>query len=572
MKKSNFKILLFLTLFLGQSVFFAQTTKDENLSFEEIEIKIDSLQNENAKALKLINIYINKAKRENNEESLFYAYRYASKYYSTPTNFKYADSVLIVAKKSKNIKLLTEAYLNSGTIYMDKQFYQKALDNILIANKYSIELKDDYITNKTIYSIAQNRIYLGNYEEANAELKVCLVYFKNNLNDKTSLGKNSQLYYIYSLISYLDTNTKIGKQYENKALIDEVEKYLKSNNLDSYLPYFVSIEGTDAYYRKDYTTAIRKLKEALNLYDDQWSHNTEVFYLGLANWKLGNHAVAVKYLEEIDKEYEKKQKLDPQFRSAYELLIKYNDSIGNTKKQLTYINKLMFLDRSYEKNFKYLYSKINKEYDTQKLLAEKSKIEATLELRTYVGIFLILLVAVLTYFGFRQYQQNKIYKARFEDIVNEKHKKSLDSSDIIGELSLNKSENSFDAEYHNKIPGLKPLFVYNILNQLKAFEEEKRFTDSQLSIKLLSENFGTNYVYLSKIINEYRGTNFNIYINDLRLDYAVDLLKDKKYLDYDIKKLACISGFATANSFSSNFVRKFKIKPSYFIKLLRENV
>ena len=86
----------------------------------------------------------------------------------------------------------------------------------------------------------------------------------------------------------------------------------------------------------------------------------------------------------------------------------------------------------------------------------------------------------------------------------------------------------------------------------------------------INNNFGTNYVYLSKIINEYRGKNFNIYINDLRLEYAINLLKDKKHLDLDIKELSAISGFAIPNNFSSNFIRKYKIKPSYFIKSLKE--
>ena len=94
---------------------------------------------------------------------------------------------------------------------------------------------------------------------------------------------------------------------------------------------------------------------------------------------MGRKKVAIKYLEEIDNEYNKTKKLNPNFRTAYEILIKYNDSIGNTEKQLEYINKLMALDKSYEKNYKYLYTRINKEYDNQKLIEEKNKIEKSLK-------------------------------------------------------------------------------------------------------------------------------------------------------------------------------------------------
>jgi hypothetical protein len=64
-------------------------------------------------------------------------------------------------------------------------------------------------------------------------------------------------------MSYIDTNTKIGKQSENQALIEEVLKYIKNNNLEVYTPYFISIEGTDAFYRKDYKTAMKNLTKSI---------------------------------------------------------------------------------------------------------------------------------------------------------------------------------------------------------------------------------------------------------------------------------------------------------------------
>ncbi|MFN8364461.1 MAG: hypothetical protein U0T78_04095 [Cloacibacterium normanense] len=46
---------------------------------------------------------------------------------------------------------------------MSQSLYQKALDDILIANKYSNELNDPYIVNSNKYLIAQNKIYLKRY-------------------------------------------------------------------------------------------------------------------------------------------------------------------------------------------------------------------------------------------------------------------------------------------------------------------------------------------------------------------------------------------------------------------------
>ena len=586
------RIFFIIFLFLSSIVkIFAQNNSELNYSYEEIEKKIEDSHNSEKETWKWINIYINKSKNNNNLETLLYAYRVASKSSNYPNNYKYADSTLIVGKKSNNKKLLSYAYLNRGTIYMNEEKYNKALDDILLANKYSEELKDNYTFNKTKYFIAQNKIYLGLYEDANNELKSCLKYFKENSNLNEELGKSYSMYYLYSLMSYLDTNTKIGKQSENQALIDEVLKYIKNNKLDQYTPYFISIEGTDAFYKKDYKTAIKKLTQSLLSYNDQWPHHTDIYYLGLSFWHSGRKKVAIKYLEEIDNEYNKTKKLNPNFRTAYEILIKYNDSIGNTEKQLEYINKLMALDKSYEKNYKYLYTRINKEYDNQKLIEEKNKIEKSLKTQKITNVFLFLIsLLVIGLIVLRYRKLQKTYKARFEEIIAQselkkhddkkitqkhalitKEQENKEDSQIIPEVNI--TEASFDYNFYNKIPGLNPIFIENILNQLEEFENDNKFLDTQISQRLLSENFSTNATYLSKIINVYKGKTFNIYINDLRLDYIIEFLKnDVKYLNMDVKELARLSGFSNTENFSDNFQRKFKIKPSYFIKMMKENI
>ncbi|WP_332023104.1 helix-turn-helix domain-containing protein, partial [Kaistella sp.] len=406
------------------------------------------------------------------------------------------------------------------------------------------------------------------------ELLICLQFFKGNLHNKTSLGKNYEMYYIYSLMSLIDCNIKLGKFDENKALLKEAFGYINENKLDQYIPYFITSEGMTSYYSKDYNTAISKFSEAIRLYNDQWEHNTEVFYLGLSYWHIGKERLAIKYLEEIDKHYEKTKKLDPQFRSAYEILIKYYNSTGDTKKQLEYINKLMFLDRSYEKNYKYLYQRIVKEYDTKKLVAEKNRIENTLQKQRiiFAAIFLSLLTGFL-FFGFRIYREKQNYKKRFEEIIARQNSNEDHTENVITFENGIANTPKFDYDFYNKIPGLNPIFVENILKQLETFEKEEKFLDPQISQKTLSEELGTNSTYFSKIINTYKGKNFTLYINDLRLDYIIDRLKnDVKYINLDVKELAAIAGFSSTDNFSDNFRRKFDLKPSVFIKMMKEKL
>ena len=569
---------IFATIFLFTVIIFshfsAQNISKSNLSNEEIEKRIDENSGNPAQMWELINFYISKSKKEQNNEALFYAYRYASMASNYPSNIKYADSALTTAKKSEIKKIVIDAYLNHGNINMAEEFYEKALDDILVANKLSQEYGNNYIFNKTIYYIAQNKIYLGQYEDAKKELLICLQFFKGNLHNKTSLGKNYEMYYIYSLMSLIDCNIKLGKFDENKALLKEAFGYINENKLDQYIPYFITSEGMTSYYSKDYNTAISKFSEAIRLYNDQWEHNTEVFYLGLSYWHIGKERLAIKYLEEIDKHYEKTKKLDPQFRSAYEILIKYYNSTGDTKKQLEYINKLMFLDRSYEKNYKYLYQRIVKEYDTKKLVAEKNRIENTLQKQRiiFAAIFLSLLTGFL-FFGFRIYREKQNYKKRFEEIIARQNSNEDHTEKVITFENGIANTPKFDYDFYNKIPGLNPIFVENILKQLETFEKEEKFLDPQISQKTLSEELGTNSTYFSKIINTYKGKNFTLYINDLRLDYIIDRLKnDVKYINLDVKELAAIAGFSSTDNFSDNFRRKFDLKPSVFIKMMKEKM
>ena len=571
------KFFFFLIALISLSIiskFHAQSGKYSQLSNEEIEKKIDDYNNEPAKMWELINFYIKKSKTEQNNEALFYAYRYASISSISPLNLKYADSALVTGKKSEVRKILVDAYLNRGNIFMAEEFYQKSLDDILVANKLSQQSGNNYIYNKTIYNIAQNKIYLGQYEDAKKELLVCLKFFKENLKNKTSLGKNYEMYYVYSLMSLIDSNTKLGKFQENKPLLKEAFDYLEENKLSQYVPYFITSEGITAFYTKDYTTAISKFSEAIRLYNDQWEHNTEVFYLGLSYWYTGKKKLAIQYLEEIDKHYEKTKKLDPQFRPAYEILIKYYNSTGDIKKQLEYINKLMVLDRSYEKNYKYLYQRIVKEYDTKKLVSEKNRLENTTKNQriVFVSLVLILIIGFL-FFGWRIQREKQNYKKRFEEILAQQSINNVEKEKIATGSNDYYQDQKLNYDFYNKISGLNPSFVENILNQLEIFEKEDKFLDPQISQKVLSENLGTNSTYFSKIINTYKGKNFTLYINDLRLDYIIDHLKnDMKFLNKDVKELATIAGFSNAENFSDNFRRKFDLKPSVFIKMMKDKL
>ena len=558
------KNLTIILLFLFHIQLNAQGKKLEDLSFLELEHKIDSLFNTNGNALPLVQFYFKKSKKENNLKALVYAYRYASQNPSENYKIKYSDSAILVAKKINDNSILAEAYINKSSLLVAKNQHDVASNYLMLANKIAENTNDDYLKYQTIYLIAQNYLYLGQLSDAKKEYEKCVNFYSENLNKSNTFGKNYEMMFIYSLISLIDTNSKLNQFSDNKILLEKAFKYIKENSSNFYYAYFISCEGTNAYYLKNYFLAIEKLKKAKTLYQDNFPHYTEIFYIGMSYWKLGNKKEAVKYFEKLDKEYYKDKNQDPQFRPAYELLIEYYASKNNTDKQLEYINKLMSLDKSYEKNYKYLFAKIHKEYDTKKLIDEKNSIETNLKVHQYLTLFVIIISIVLISFStYKYFQMQKKYKERFEQIISKNTEIEKTHVTIVDE----------DKTVTPKIAGLSESTVTYILEQLNIFEKEQQFLDYKITQKLLSEKLGTNPTYLSKIINAYKGKNFSNYLNDLRLEFIVELLKtEHQFLEKEIKELANIAGFTNAEAFSDNFQRKFEIKPSYFIKMMKENI
>ncbi len=108
-----------------------------------------------------------------------------------------------------------------------------------------------------------------------------------------------------------------------------------------------------------------------------------------------------------------------------------------------------------------------------------------------------------------------------------------------------------------------------LLKGLDEFEKSDLFLDSELSLSSLATRLNTNTRYLSQVIKDHRKTDFNSYINELRVNYIVDKLKnDPGWKDYKISALASIAGFSSHSQFAAVFKTFVGLSPSVFIKYL----
>lgn len=108
-----------------------------------------------------------------------------------------------------------------------------------------------------------------------------------------------------------------------------------------------------------------------------------------------------------------------------------------------------------------------------------------------------------------------------------------------------------------------------IIDMLQEFENSNEFTDAGLTLTELSAKFKINPKYLSWVINKHKKKDFNNYINQLRISYIIEKMKnDPAYLHYKISYLSSECGFSSHSKFAAIFKKETGFTPSSFIKKL----
>ncbi len=495
--------------------------------------------------------YLAKAHGEKNWPEVVEGYKnfvYASE---ENKRLAYTDSMIIAASQTRNNDILGSAYLTKGIVHYSMKHYPQALDNYLVAERFIAKGNDLYLKFKAKYNIAHIKYYLGYYEEALHLFKECSCYFKNE-ND---------LAYLNCLHSAGLCYNRMGKYAlcsTTNALAFKESQRLHISELD---PYLQLSEGINFYFLKQYQKSLNLIGRSLNgIRKDNDFANEAIayFYLGKANMAFGNKTIAYTYFRKVDYIFGERHYLRPDMREGYETLMKYSHENGNPESELYYINRLFKADSLLNSNYKYLSQKIHKEYDTAKLIEAKSAVETRLLIRkNYEIIFIVLgllLICFLLYLIHKYFKSKQQYKIRFEQIMHEK----------ATTIPVKNSTSQKIAE--NDPVQIKAEVIASILKHLQKFETHHKYLQKELTAVKIAETFSTNHKYLSKVILLHSGKKFNDYVNDLRIDYIINLLKEEpQYRKYNNKALAEEAGFSTTQHFTKAFLKRAQISPSFFI-------
>ena len=116
-----------------------------------------------------------------------------------------------------------------------------------------------------------------------------------------------------------------------------------------------------------------------------------------------------------------------------------------------------------------------------------------------------------------------------------------------------------DAAYRSLIsPKLMDELKEKILNVVLI---QKKYKDKNYSAKKLAEDLGTNTRYISAVVNVRFHMNYTSFVNKFRIEEAMALLVDRRYVDLNMEDISDMVGFANRQSFYASFYKINGITP-----------
>ncbi|MBW1297805.1 AraC family transcriptional regulator [Aquimarina litoralis] len=502
--------------------------------------------------------YIKKGEEDNNIIIEAQGYHYLSYLYKgTDAYLEYINKIIRLTKKANDYDYPSLGYFLRANHHFKKRAFKDALDDYILANKYGRQQSNQRLVYQSNYYIGLLKNRVGEHKEALKIFRECYEYSQKTRR-KRHIDDIFSLVTVFYKLNELDS----AEYYNNMGLRNSlIQRDIQIHN------YFVMTSGVISYYKKNYEQTIDSINKALvylEKNDEKPNMVVSYFYLGKAYGDLKMEDKSISNFVKLDSIFQIQKDLLPETREGYEILIDYYKRKGDLKRQLEYTTKLIEVDKVLNSNYKYLLKGILRDYDNSLEVSQKEKTINSLKSRNWLSnttltIILILLSVSLVYI-YKNYKKRRYYKEKFDLLL------AKDTNENFFENNEKTNEKKTQLDQLN----ISPEIINRVLEGIENFEIQNKYISNHYNLNFLAKELNTNSTYLSKIINVSKGKNFSSYINDLRINYVINKLKeDKKFRLYSIKSISEEIGFKNSESFSKAFYKKTGLYPSYFIKKLK---
>ncbi|MCW1960847.1 helix-turn-helix domain-containing protein [Chryseobacterium viscerum] len=562
---------LLLFLIIGNVFFQAQINNVEKnilerLTYKELEEEFYKDRSEDANSARSIaNYYLKKAKFEKNTAQIAEGYVMLHFDESLPNALQYLDSLQHITKNSKENIYPARTYLLRGILYFKNDNLQSALNNYILGLKYAKEKGN----NRQIAMAHINIAYLNNYIGKHEETAKVLRHYAYDADYMNEDEKNSLK------LNLADAYIEISKMDSAYILIQEgLQDSRKNKNVYRYYQN-LGLLGYYHLHSKNYQKAIDGLLECekyffTNNNGSKRNQHYTLLYLGKSYAGLQEKEKAVNFFRKIDSMVLKTNYIYPELRDVYTYLIDYYKENNAKEKQLYYVERFLKVDQVLDSRFRYISRELPRRYDTPELQQEKENITNELTKRKslfYIVLSLLLvshLLFINVYFKYKKSEKN--YKKIAQDLIqsvneNRGSRESEIKKEILPEtLPVENTEDRTSRAISEDI-------AQTILKELDIFESKDQFLNRGITLGSLAKKIKTNSKYLSEIINTYKGKNFATYLNDLRIDYAINrLANDRKFRSYKIPFIAEELGYNNEQAFTLAFKKRTGTPLSVYLK------
>ncbi|NML58271.1 helix-turn-helix domain-containing protein [Chryseobacterium cheonjiense] len=557
--------LKYCILFLVYNLFYAQNNSIDSLkkySYIELSQKFYNYNNrDELKKAKIISkYYLQKAKSEKETEQIAEGYVMMHFNQNLPNGLKYLDSLQIITKNSDKDYYPARIFLLRGNLYSKFYNVKAALGNYVLTLEHAKEKGNKRQIAFAEVNIAYLNNYIGKHRDAANTLRYYL-YYTDYLDKKD---------YDNIHVNLADTYIEINKMDSARMLIKE-GLLISSETGKTYQYHGYLLES--GYYNlklKKYYDAINDLlrcKKYFSTTEDIRNQSYTLLFLGQSYAGLKDKDKAIGTFIALDSYIKQNKYVFPELREVYPYIIDYYKAINNKEKQLYYIERFLEIDQSLDSQFRYISRELPRRYDKPKLLKDKENI--LLELKNkkiffYCSLFILSLILLIFIFLYKKSvkQYRKIAHELIQSVNENRVKKEIEfikdtiSDKIQKEVIVDKVNTTISED-----------IAQAILTELEKFEIREQFLNKGITLGSLAKKIKTNSKYLSEIINTCKGKNFAAYLNDLRIDYAINrLAEDKKFRSYKISSIADDLGYNTEQSFTMAFKKRTGTPLSIYLK------
>ena len=99
---------------------------------------------------------------------------------------------------------------------------------------------------------------------------------------------------------------------------------------------------------------------------------------------------------------------------------------------------------------------------------------------------------------------------------------------------------------------------------IDALMLKKGYKDRNCSARQLAKQLGTNTRYISIAIRRRFHVNYSSLVNKLRVEEAMSMLSDKRYVDYRMEDISDTVGFGNRQTFNASFLKYCGMTPSEY--------